>query len=180
MHVGSDQAYDCCGLTYLSPRLLRALVAMPLRMLWPHIGIRMYLLRRYLRFSCIITQREKALLMAPGTHGARDGALSDASIPWILHPYATIHNGHKFCPGKLLTRSTRARCSVSALRLRGGYGNARVRHRVRLQRGVAPTIAHGTAILRHGMALLALGATIRIRAQVSAARGSNCSHVAEL
>lgn len=35
-------------------------------MLWPHIGIRMYLLRRYLRFRCWTTKREKAFLMAPG------------------------------------------------------------------------------------------------------------------
>ncbi|KAG2438979.1 hypothetical protein HYH02_010771 [Chlamydomonas schloesseri] len=45
--------------------MFRALVAVPLRMLWPHIGIRMYLLRRYLRLRCWTTLREKAFLMAP-------------------------------------------------------------------------------------------------------------------
>lgn len=39
-------------------------MAVPLRMLWPHIGIRMYLLRRYLRFSRIITDREQAAFLA--------------------------------------------------------------------------------------------------------------------
>ncbi|KAG2443726.1 hypothetical protein HXX76_002072 [Chlamydomonas incerta] len=50
---------------FISYVMFRALVAVPLRMLWPHIGIRMYLLRRYLRFRCWTTEREKAFLMAP-------------------------------------------------------------------------------------------------------------------
>ncbi|PNW73839.1 hypothetical protein CHLRE_13g574850v5 [Chlamydomonas reinhardtii] len=50
---------------FISLVMFRALVAVPLRMLWPHIGIRMYLLRRYLRFRCWTTKREKAFLMAP-------------------------------------------------------------------------------------------------------------------
>ncbi|KAG2500669.1 hypothetical protein HYH03_001435 [Edaphochlamys debaryana] len=50
---------------FINMVMFRAMVTVPLRMLWPHIGIRMYLLRRYLRLSCVITAREKAALMAP-------------------------------------------------------------------------------------------------------------------
>ncbi|GLI62080.1 hypothetical protein VaNZ11_004639 [Volvox africanus] len=50
---------------FINYTMFRVFVSVPLRMLWPHIGIRMYLIRRYLRFSCIITQRERAFLMAP-------------------------------------------------------------------------------------------------------------------
>ncbi|GLC35608.1 hypothetical protein PLESTM_000342700 [Pleodorina starrii] len=50
---------------FINYTMFRAFVAVPLRMLWPHIGVRMYLIRRYLRFSCIITSRERAFLMAP-------------------------------------------------------------------------------------------------------------------
>ena len=45
--------------------MFRAFVAVPLRMLWPHIGVRMYLLRRYCRCSRVMTDRERAFLVAP-------------------------------------------------------------------------------------------------------------------
>ncbi|EFJ49655.1 hypothetical protein VOLCADRAFT_104236 [Volvox carteri f. nagariensis] len=50
---------------FINYTMFRVFVSVPVRMLWPHIGIRMYLIRRYLRLSCIITRRERAFLMAP-------------------------------------------------------------------------------------------------------------------
>ncbi|PNH02545.1 hypothetical protein TSOC_011463 [Tetrabaena socialis] len=50
---------------FINYTMFRALVAVPLRLLWPHIGVRMYLLRRYLRCSCVVTSRERAFLNAP-------------------------------------------------------------------------------------------------------------------
>ncbi|GFH28740.1 uncharacterized protein HaLaN_27281, partial [Haematococcus lacustris] len=50
---------------FISYLLFRAFVGIPARLLIPHVGVRLFLVRRYLRCSRFITERDKALLYAP-------------------------------------------------------------------------------------------------------------------
>eukprot|EP00798_Chlamydomonas_sp_ICE-L_P017208 gene17208-23528_t len=50
---------------FLNYLLLRTLVSIPLKLVLPHPGVRMYLLRRYFRCSPVLTVRDRAVLYAP-------------------------------------------------------------------------------------------------------------------
>ncbi len=111
------------------PQMFRALIGIPCRLLVPHVGVRLFLFRRYLRACWVTTDRDTAVLYAPVSprYGFEVRWMRGACLLEGVGPCCGVRSSHRFvtalrCAGWVLwvALGGRPRIRRGGLRCAGG------------------------------------------------------------